>query len=48
MVGCLLLIENFFAKDFPTIEKENTLGNLIVIFKFHSKEDALSAYHSEE
>ena len=31
-----------------TIEKESTLGHLTVIIEFPSKEDAVSAYESEE
>ena len=31
-----------------TIEKEITLGHLTVIIEFPSKEDAVSAYESEE
>ena len=38
----------FFARDLATIEKESTLGHLTVIIEFPSKEDALSAYESEE
>ena len=38
----------FFVRDLATIEKESTLGNLTVIIEFPSKEDAVSAYESEE
>ena len=38
----------FFARDLATIEKESTLGHLTVIIEFPSKEDAVSAYESEE
>ena len=38
----------FFARDLATIEKESTLGYLTVIIEFPSKEDAVSAYESEE
>ena len=34
----------FFARDFANIDKEITLGYLIVIIEFPSKEDAVSAY----
>ena len=34
----------FFARDFANIDKESTLGDLIVIIEFPSKEDAVSAY----
>ena len=38
----------FFARDMATIEKESTLGHLTVIIEFPSKENAVSAYESEE
>ena len=38
----------FFVRDLATIEKESTLGHLTVIIEFPSKEDAVSAYESEE
>ena len=38
----------FFAIDLATIEKESILGHLTVIIELTSKEDALSAYESEE
>ena len=38
----------FFARDLATIEKESTLGYLTVIIEFTSKEDAVTAYVSEE
>ena len=38
----------FFARDLATIEKESSLGHLTVIIEFPSKEDAVSAYESEE
>ena len=41
-------MENFFAKDMATLEKESTLGHLTVIIEFPSKEDAVYAYESEE
>ena len=38
----------FFARDLATIEKEGTPGHLTVIIEFPSKEDADTAYESEE
>ena len=38
----------FLARDLATIEKESTLGHLTVIIEFSLKEDAVSAYESEE
>ena len=38
----------FFVRDLVTTEKEITLGQLKVIIEFPSKEDAVSAYESEE
>ena len=38
----------FFVGDLVTTEKEITLGQLKVIIEFPSKEDAVSAYESEE
>ena len=38
----------FFVRDLVTTEKESTLGQLKVIIEFPSKEDAVSAYESEE
>ena len=38
----------FFARDLATIEKESTVGHLTVIIEFPSKEDAVTAYESEE
>ena len=38
----------FFVRDLATIEKESTLGHLTVIIEFPYKEDAVSAYKSEE
>ena len=38
----------FFARDLATIEKESTLGHLTVIIEFPSKDDAVTAYESEE
>ena len=38
----------FFVRDLATIEKESTLGHLTVIIEFPTKEDAVSAYESEE
>ena len=38
----------FFARDFANIDKEITLGHLTLIIEFTSKEDAFSAYKSEE
>ena len=37
-----------FVKDLATVEKESILGHLTVIIEFPSKEDAVSAYESEE
>ena len=38
----------FFVRDLATIEKESTLEHLTVIIEFSLKEDAVSAYESEE
>ena len=38
----------FFARDLATIEKESNLGHLTVIIEFPSKDDAVTAYESEE
>ena len=47
--GWLLSVNGkFFVRDLATIERESTLGHLTVIIEFSSKEDAVSAYESEE
>ncbi len=38
----------FLVRDAATIQKEKNLGHLTVIIEFPSKEDAVSAYESEE
>ena len=38
----------FFVRDLATIEKEGTPGHLTVIIEFPSKEDADTAYESQE
>ena len=42
------VIREFFVRDLATLEKESTLGHLTVIIEFSSKENANSAYESEE